>query len=210
MQLKRKAIEMRKLLVVLFLSTCLTTFGQPKEDIFIIVTIERITSSDLHSKANDYWVIPKALWNESERPIIPFYLDGFSRNDIDECCISDSLVLFNYDSKESFVFEESFRVALGKLKDIMGKERKKVQTIKKKWNGYREEITVYLTPVKGRFCVCKLIHAQGNDKIGYEGQAAVPVSDFNFDPDFWLSTVAKQIERFDYGSLPFIALHKIQ
>lgn len=201
---------MKTLLVILFFGACLAAFGQAKEDIFIVVTIEKITSSNLHPKENDYWVIPKFLWNQSEKPIIPFYVDGFSRNDIDECCVSDSLVLFNYDSKENFVFEESFKTALRKLNTIIGKERKKVQTIRKKWNGYKEEINVYITPIKGKFCVCKLIHAQGNDKIGYEGQAAVPVSDFNFDPTFWMSPEAKQIERFDYSSLPFIALQKIQ
>lgn len=202
---------MKKLaIVLLFISLSIRSFAQTSAETFVVIIIEKLSSSSLHPKEYDYWILQKSPWNKSEKSIVPLYLDGFSRNDVDECCISDSLVFFNYDAKESFVFAKSFKSSLKNLNDLIGKDRKKVMSIRKKWNGYTEQINVYLTPITGKFCICKVSHAQGKDKIGYEGKIAVPLSDFSFDGNFWQSPEAKQIERYDYSDLPFLALQKMQ
>lgn len=202
-----------KLLLVITLSLAVLQLrSQDNEDKFVIVTIEKETDSKLHKSETDYWIVSLKLWKKSpEEAVLPLYLKGFSTTDFKECCTDKTLVLFNSTTEEIFEFATDFKHDQSTLVKLIAKERKRVQTIKKKWvTGYKEKITVYLTPISGKFCLCSIVHKDGSSKLGYEGQAAIPVSGFSHDSMFWSSQEARQVERFDYADLPFIALQKIQ
>lgn len=181
------------------------------QDAFVVVTIEKKTSSALHPIEFDYWLISKSKWNKPDEAIIPLYIDGFSQTDVDECCLSDTLILFNSDSQESFVFQESFKKSLSELRDLISKTKLSVETLKKKWSdGYTEEISIFLTPIRGSFCICEIKHKDDNSKIGYSGKVAVPSGDFKSYKEFSNSKEFYSIKRYDYSKLPFLALYKMQ
>ena len=203
---------MKLLLVIVLSLMALQLRSQDIEDKFVVVTIEKETDSKLHKRETDYWIVSLKLWEKSpEEAVLPLYLVGFSSTDFKECCTDKSLILFNSTTEETFEFAEDFKNDQNTLIKLIAKERKRVQTIKKKWvTGYKERVTIYLTPINGKFCLCSVVHKDGGSKLGYEGQAAMPVSGFSYDSTFWSSKEARQIERFDYADLPFIALQNIQ
>lgn len=201
---------MREVLTFVLLSAFgLTIHAQHKSDSYVIATIEKKTTSNLHPIEFDYWIISESMW-ESEEKFIPLYIDGFSQTDLDECCLSDTLTLFNMSSDESFDFQESFKKSVDELRSIVATKRQKIHTVKKKWKGYKEKINVYLTPVKGTFCICELRHIDDNTKLGYFGKTAVPLDSFAINEEFWESKNFKDIRRFDYTTLPFLSLQTIQ
>ena len=197
------------MLNVLIITLCLKVNAQSEKS-FVIATIEKKTTSSLHPLEFDYWIVPESKWDESDNPFMPLYIDGFSKTDIDECCLNDTLILFNSTAEESFVFSESFEQSVGTLRSLIARERVKVLTVKKKWNDFKEEINVYLTPIKGVFCICELKHRDDNSKLGYYGKIAVPSNNFKINTKFWDTQKSKEIKRFDYTTLPFLSLQNMQ
>ena len=184
--------------------------AQSKPDSYVVVSIEKKTSSNLHPVEFDYWLIIRSEWNKSKDALVPLYIDGFSKTDVDECCLTDTLILFNASTNESFDFGDELEKSLSTLRALIVKERTNVQTIKKSWEGYKEEIKVYLTPIKGSFCICELKHKDDNAKIGYYGKAALPQNGFKIESDFWTSQESKGIRRYDFSELPFMSLQTMQ
>jgi len=202
---------MRSILLTLLLITLFTRVSaQNEQDSFVIVTIEMKSSSRLHPFESDYWVIPLTLWKDSEEEVIPLYIGGFSQTDINECCISDTLIMFNPSTNESFEFKRSFLESLNALRNSVIKKRRKVQTVRKKWDGYKEGLSVYLTPIKGIFCLCEIKYKNDNSKSGYKGKIAIPFGQTEINPGFWDTQKFKEIRRFDFSALPFISLHTMQ
>lgn len=205
-------IKMKKLLyTILIILFSVNIYAQSVKE-YVIVTIERQSNSSVHQSETDYWITDIESWKSSKEEVLyPLYLSGFTATDYDECCINKNLILFNVTSKESFDYKEGLLDSLKKLEKIISNNRKKVQTVKKKWKtGKKENICIYLTPISGNFCFCKLSHKDDNSKIGYDGSASIPVSDFNYDNNFWESKISKGIMEFDYTSLPFLSLHTLQ
>lgn len=201
---------MKTILTAILLSCfCVALNAQHVQDSYVIVTIEKKTSSKLHPLEFDYWIISESMWR-AEDPFLPLYIDGFSKTDMDECCLSGTLVLFNTSSEESFNFEDSYKRSTENLRSLVLDNKRKVLLVKKKWKGYKEQITVYLTPIKGTFCICELKHSSDNAKLGYIGNTAIPLEGFSNNVSFWQSDIFDGIGRFDYTTLPFLSLQKIQ
>ncbi|HTF22202.1 MAG TPA: hypothetical protein VK658_29180 [Chryseolinea sp.] len=203
---------MKSILVIILLLAGFSSKGQESTSSFVVVTIEWERNSNLHKSETDYWIVSRKLWEKSSKEaVLPLYLTGFSLTDFKECCTDNSLILFNTAVGENFNFGADFVNSQNILIQLIATKRKKVQTIRKKWvTGHKEKAVVYLTPISGRFCLCPIVHRDGSSKLGYDGQAAIPVSDFSHDSIFWSSSEARQIERFDYADLPFLGLHNIQ
>lgn len=200
------------LLVILFFASYSKVRAQDGEgpNSFVVVTIEMKTTSRLHPLEFDYWIIPVSMWNESGEELLPLFIGGFSQTDFNECCLSDTLTLFNYTTDESFEFKETFIESLEGFRELIVKERIKVQAIRKKWKGYKEDLYIYLTPVTGTFCTCEIKHLKDDSKIGYTGRIAVPLSKFDVYNGFEDTKKFKEMKRFDYSVLPFVSLHAMQ
>ena len=105
-------LEMRNISLIIFL-VCFnsTLYGQAERESFAILTIEKKSSSKLHPLTFDYWIISESMWR-SDKPFLPLFIDGFSKTDLDECCLTDTLTLFNPSKDESFDFKESYKEEL--------------------------------------------------------------------------------------------------
>lgn len=204
--------DMKNIFNAIFIALFSISMYAQKEGRYVVVTIEKESNSSVHKNEVDYWIVDTEKWKNTEQKTMwPLYLSGFSATDYDECCINENLVLFNVTSKESFEYKDGLLVALKGLEKLISDKRKKVLSVKKEWHsGKKENIFVYLTPVNGSFCFCKLSHKDDNTKIGYEGNTAIPVSNFSYDDSFWESELSKGVEKFDYSILPFLSLQTLQ
>lgn len=197
------------LLIILLFSFCFEIKGQGEQGTFVIVKIEKKTSSDLHPYAIDYWMVSRDLWKEySSQAIVPIYLYGFSRTDYNECSQDNKLVLYNYTKDEVFDFESGYEESQKRLLALIKENSREVQTVNKKWKGYKERIKISLTPINGKFCFCQMVHNDGRQMPEYAKKIGMPASDFNYDPSFWESQEFKEIRRFDYTELDFVSLQQ--
>lgn len=202
---------MKKLFFITFIFFQTILYSQ-EANTYMIVVIEKQSSNRLHPKETDYWIIDVESWkNSNKKAIFPLYISGFSATDYKECCVDKNLILFNSTVNESFEYEKDLLKSIVELKKIIIDKREKVQTIHKKWvTGKKEKIIVFLTPINGNFCFCELSHPGGNEKIGYNGQTAIPLSGFTINSDFWKTKISQAIKDYDFSNLPFMSLHTMQ
>lgn len=97
---------------------------------------------------------------------------------------------------EDFVLEKSLSNNINTLKELIQFNKKRVQTIVKKWNaGFTEKITVSVTPISGNFCFSNIAEYSGN-QINYKGIICLPISNFELNIDFFKT---KEGKLFDTG-----------
>ena len=180
---------------------------------YLVITIEEETTSTVHGKRIDYWLLDVNNWvNDDENALVPLYLYGFSNIDFNECCGNDTLVLFNYSLEETYFQSENNQLQDQELNiSNIRESRKKIQRVIKKWKNRKDKIEVFFTPVKGNFCFCTLKHTQGNTKarIGYDGIVALPISGIVLKKNTEKYTKMDVVMMFDYSELPFLSLHAI-
>lgn len=184
-------------------------FSQAKEDKFVIVTIERFNPKAMHKRTLDYWIVPYLEWEGKPNvTILPFFIKGFSLQDVNECCNEQELIVFNRGMNENFAFDASVQKDLQFLSEINTKNKTRTQKIKKMWtNGIKENINVYITPIAGVFCRCKVTKHGGN--ILNFTEAIIPIASFKHDDSFWKSPLSKQVMRYDFSNLPLIQLYNM-
>lgn len=201
---------MKPLLYIILLFALSFEIEAQEKGAFVIVTIEKKTSSNLHPYATDYWIVSRDLWKEyADDAIVPIYIEGFSLTDYNECSQDGKLVLHNYTKDELFDFEPAYEKSQHHLLTLIKENSQEVQSISKKWKSkYKEKIKVSLTPVNGIFCFCPMVHVDGRSMLEYAKKIAMPISDFSYDPTFWSSQEFKEIRRFDYSELDFVSLQQ--
>ena len=198
---------MKYILVILLFNTLIAN-AQSNND-FAVITIETQSKKGNHKNQIDYWLVSLDLYvKPSENAFFPLYLTGFSVTDFNECCNDKNLTLFNVSTEESFEYDKSFIDSQKLLISMIKDNRKKIQGVKKDWtSGDKQRINIYITPVSGTFCFCKI---SNGSKIGYNDEIAMPVSSFEYNPSFWKSDIYKGVRKYDFSTLPFLSLNTIQ
>ncbi|MEJ0055079.1 MAG: hypothetical protein WDN75_05150 [Bacteroidota bacterium] len=176
---------------------------------YIVITIERERTKDNHAMERAYWIVSMDSLQNFKYSLAPLYIDGFSLNNFKECCGKKSITIFYQTDSTSYKFDEQYLAAKKSLSDLVKAKRKKVQTIAKGWTkGVREKINVYITPVSGDFCYCR-VDKDGSKKLEYQGMIVIPKSGFSSEDKFWSSEKSSQVSFFDFSSLPFLNLQSI-
>jgi hypothetical protein len=198
---------MRKSIFLIIIFFVFQTKAQKIEE-YIIVTVITENPKGLHKLKTSYWVMPLDDYKSAKDTFYLLYSDGFSKQDKQECCTENNLMLFNQNKKEDFDFSSEYLKSTTKFLHIIDTEKKKVQTIKKNWiSGKKQKIRVYITPVRGAFCICNL---ENGKKIGFEGKVAILDSSISYFPDFWKSDLYLGFRNYDFSKLPIISLETIQ
>ena len=156
-----------------------------------------------HGVEEYYWIVPVDSITEGDFPIYPFFIDGVANNKIAECRKGNVIDPFVLTRGDSFDYDSSYEESVNKLFKIVREKRVKVQEIRKTWtNNYREKVTVYITPVNGRFCSCMLYKLKRDFK--YEGILFIPdFSAFRFSKEFTISKKMKFVKYFDFSTILF-------
>lgn len=179
----------------------LSVDAQNRDDKYVVITLERERSWDNHLMEYSYWIIPADSLGTSDSKFSLLYLNGFSRNNFESCCLNDSIVM-NNTVETNFDFTQTFTKQIETLKEIIDKRRKKLQVIKKSWNKNSEKITVYVTPVIGEMCKCKIAKAK---QIQQGLQLIMPKSGYKLG-EFDLP---ETLLFYDFAQIPFINLNSI-
>ena len=173
--------------------------SQGKTESYIIVTFEYDRTKDNHPSRDYYWILPiESIKSSNDYNLYPLYFDEFSNEDLEECKEQKAINIFTMHKGEDFILDKSLSDEIGVLKEIVQSHKTKVQTIVKKWKvGYKEKITVYITPISGNFCSSNIADYSGKD-IDYEGVIYLPLSDFKLNNDFFKSDKVKLVETLDF------------
>jgi hypothetical protein len=187
------------ILFVLLISSFL--YSQEKEnDSYLIITYEVDITNDAHPVKNYYWIVPNNLIT-ADKTInqYPLYFEEFSNDDLNDCINEKEINIFTIQKGENFILEKNAESDIKNLKELLYKNRKKVQTSVKKWklSGNKETINVFVTPVKGNFCSSNISDYSGNE-INYKGSIYLPISNFKLDLDFFKLDKNRLIKNYDY------------
>ncbi|WP_026706150.1 hypothetical protein [Flavobacterium soli] len=182
-------------------------FCQQSTSEYVIITYEIDRNKDQHPTRNYYWIVPiDSLTGDRDFKKYPLYFDEFSQNDLNDCKGNKDLVLFTLVAKEDFTIGDKIKSDIEKLKYIVEDNRKKVESVVKKWtNGYTEKITIYVTPVKGDFC-CSNLSSNDEKMINYKGLVYLPIGNFSFNEPFFESDKYKEIINEDYINSNYVNL----
>jgi hypothetical protein len=193
---------MNKILVLIFVFLIsFIGFSQEKvkSDSYIIITFRYDRTNDNHPAKDYHWITSiDSIKDANNFNFYPLYFDEFSNEDLKECKEQRDVNIFTMHKGEDFILEKPLTNDIEILKGLVQLNKKKVQTVIKKWkSGYKEKITVCITPIFGNFCSSNIAKYSGKD-IDYEGVIYLPLSNFKLNTNFFKTEDGKLVERLDY------------
>lgn len=154
-----------------------------------------------HGTDTYYWIIP-ADSIKQHKSISSLLLSGFSKTTLESSCKGDIIDPYAITASTSYDFANSYFASIDSLRQLIFKNRKRIQTVSKKWkSGQREKLQIFATPIQGTFCSSN--YAIQNSGIGkYNGRIYFPVAGFHYINNFWIDVPVNLIER-DFVSINF-------
>lgn len=193
-----------KYIILFFLFSSICVFGQNSEKYFV-VTVESKQTPNYHGIRTSHWIIPVDSINDSNVfEIYPFYIDYASNDNLERCIEDLPIAIFTSTTVTNYDFPDIYIENIELLKEIIFSNRKKVQSINKKWSDFKEKVNIYLTPIDGDFCSCGILNGSIIDKwdVNYE-LMFLPVKNFRFDLNLWNTEKGKEILRSDFSEYTF-------
>lgn len=187
------------LIIVFMISFVGLSQEKVNTDSYIVITFKFDRTKDNHPAKDYYWILPlDSVKDVNNFNFYPLYFDEFSNQDLKECREQKNVNIFTMHKGEDFILEKSLTNNIATLKELVQLNKKKVQTVIKKWKaGYKEKITVYVTPVFGNFCSSNIAEYSGKE-IDYEGVIYLPLSNFKLNTGFFETKEGKLVEGLDY------------
>lgn len=143
----------------------MTSFGGLTQNLtekeFVILTFEMERNKDSHGIFIYYWVAELEKYENSdeykEPKIYSIFLHEFYGSDeLDNCCLGKTSYPYTYTTASKFDFPKNYSSYLTNLRELVKKNRQKIQVIRKKWkDNYKEKVTVYATSMRGKLCECE-------------------------------------------------------
>ena len=185
------------IIITLLLNSFIGFTQNTIEKEFTILTFEMSRNKDSHGTFRYYWVAELEKYenvDEYKEPnIYSIYLHELGTSDqLESCCLGKISDPYTYTTASKFDFPENHGEYLTELRELVKKNRKKIQVIKKKWqNGYKEKVTVYATTVRGKLCECEF---GGDTYIKTGEKISFPRGNYEIVKNYW--TKDKQILMF--------------
>jgi hypothetical protein len=189
---------------LLLLWTLTDSFSQRTgPGLYVVITFEDVYKISQHGKRDYFWIISNDSLKSFESKLSKLFMSDFTKNNLDDCCGEKPIDPFVLTEGSIFIFDAGYSKELENLKQIVFKNRKRLQRISKKWDaGQEETITVFATPMYGRFCSSEY-YLSGQTRTGYKGRVFLPFSSFTYADDFWKTANAKFILNRDFSRLNF-------
>ena len=128
---------------------------------FVILTFEMDRNKDSHGTFIYYWIAELEKYEKvdeyKEPKIYSLFLHEFYGSEqLESCCLGKISYPYTMTTGTEFNFPENYSEYLTELRELVKKNREKIQVIKKEWkDGYKEKVTVYATAVRGKLCECE-------------------------------------------------------
>jgi hypothetical protein len=127
----------------------------------VVLTFEIEENMSSHPDTRYYWVAElnslENLDDYEKELFYPIYLrEGYSSNQLENCCLGNLSYPFNLYVDDKFEFPKDYSQNLENTRKLIKDNRQQIQIIKKRWSGkFKEKITVYATAVIGTLCECE-------------------------------------------------------
>jgi hypothetical protein len=190
--------------LVLLFGLAINLFSQNSESSgYVILTIEDTYKTSQHGTQTYFWIAPVDSINSYNSRMARLFISGFTQNNLEDCCSGKPIDPVVYDQNSNSSLEQDYALRLMDLKELILKNKKKVQKISKNWqSGQVETVVIFATPVLGQFCSSDF-HPIGQHRTGYNGKVYVPKSSFKYDGKFWTTSKANYILKQDFSVLDF-------
>src|SRR5476651_2166369 len=137
---------------------------------YVIITFEDLyevsPKVSPHGMQSYYWIINRDSIKSYDIVLSRLFVEGFSTNNLADCCNGKAIDPFVAFANSTYTFEPGYDKSLEELQQLITKNRKKLQTITKKWEfGHKQTTTIFATPVSGKFCSCNY-HVIGQERTG--------------------------------------------
>jgi hypothetical protein len=205
MTIKNSAIRSIPVLLALLLSGSLLRVSAqpPASSKYVIFTFEDTYKISGGLTKRYYWIIAQDSIKSIDNHVLYLFLDGFSKNNLTDCCNGKDIDPTTEFQNTSFDFTRDYSKGLDELDTLMLKNRKELQTVTKTWSlGQVEEIKVFATAITGKFCSSNF-HKFGKKISDYKGKVYIPYSSFSYAEGFWESDKAKFILHQDFSEVSF-------
>lgn len=169
---------------------------------YLILTIETDTNIDGHPGKTYYGIAefdPKNPENELEfySLIMELY---YSSDQYEDCCEGTPYRPYVFTRESKFDFDENLEDRMTELLEFVRVNRRKLQTIKMKWdNKYNEKTIIYGTPIKTNICSCELI---SKNSLKDDDRIFFPKDKFKLNNDYWKKDKSYIIYK-DFSNLSF-------
>lgn len=194
----------RVLFLILIIGFFENSFSQNQEvSMYVILTIEDTYKTSQHGTQTYFWIVAADSITSYQSTMSRLFMSDFALNNLEDCCAGKPIDPLVYDQSTNFGLDSDYAASLKSFKELVLKNKRKVQKINKKWeSGQAETIVVYATPVLGQFCSSDF-HPIGQHRTGDHGRVYLPKSSFKYDEKFWSSTKANYILKQDFSMLDF-------
>ncbi|OEY71718.1 hypothetical protein [Salegentibacter salarius] len=200
-----------KLILLVLLLTSLNGLTQePTEKEFVILTFEMDRNKDSHGTFVYYWIAELEKYekvDEYKEPKISslFLHEFYGSEQLESCCLGKVSYPYTMTTETEFNFPDNYSDYLTDLRALVKKNRKKIQVIKKEWQeGYREEVRVYATAIRGKLCECEF---GGNTYLTTGDQINFPKGEYEVLDDFLTKDknilLFKDFSAFDFSNTDY-------
>lgn len=170
---------------------------------YVIITYEQNFPEGIEKTHRTFWIVPEDSISDLGTRFSPLLLSGYFKNDIEDCCKGIGIDPYLSSPQKENYLDTAREKALEDLLAIIYKNRKKIQTIAKKWDtGTQEQTTIYGTSVLGSFCSSKF-SITGQKRSSYAGLLYMPYDKIENNDPFWATAKGKLIVRLDFSKFDF-------
>ena len=196
-------MAMKKILlsITLFAGVYFKAFSQElAQKDYVIITYEYRHKPNSEGTYTSFWIVPQDSIAQHKSTLFPLAisLNVYNKNDQIDCCRGKEIEPFSGAVKlpiEEFSSDDKNNES--QIKTILRHHRKKLMTLTKKWeSGWRETVSVFATPVSGKFCSSNL-DEYGQRRFNYKGKVFLPYSSFTYLESFWESDKGKYLTHQD-------------
>ena len=184
-------------ILIVFLTNFSGVFQAQDEKEYIVLVVDVKRSNKLHPKDTYYWIAESdKLDTDGNFAFSPLFLELFyTSNSYDECCTGEPSRFYTFTTESKVEFTKEFSEKQEKLRNFLEKNKRKIQTIDKKWEvGLKEDVTIYAVPIKANLCSCKVLEDKQFESV------FLPKSNFKLNSEFWQTEISKNITM-DYSLL---------
>src|SRR5476651_2275508 len=125
-----------------------------KKSKYLVITFDKVQRPSTGIHQTFHWIVPTDSVKNGDFTLYPLYFENFSQTNLSDCMKGNKI---NIGASAVDKFDKAYLGELSSLKSLIKKNRIKMQTITKHWvNGYKEDVTIYATPISGNFCRCMI------------------------------------------------------
>jgi hypothetical protein len=168
---------------------------------YIIITFEKkVNKYPQHGVQRFYKIIETDSLVHEDFKFSYILMSGYSNDNFELCGKGMEIAPYLKTSMTNYDFDKNYLRGKDSLLFILEHRRRWLQTITKKWSiDLIEEIKIFATPVKGKFCKCIFRNDDDHDKY-FNAPGYLPYSDFIYNEQSMTDVMLRHLQSFDFSN----------